>query len=327
MTAPIRITTLVGGIGGARFLKGLRVNPNLDISVIVNSGDDITMHGLRVCPDLDSVLYNLAGVADLDRGWGRADESWRLQDELADYLGERPWFNLGDQDFALHIFRTYLLNQGIPLHEIVLRQCARWNIAEKILPSTNNFVETRVHLEEALNGASWLHFQEWWVRYHAAPLVTRFQLEGAAEAKPAPGVLDAIAEADVILFAPSNPIVSIGTILEIPGIREALISTSAPIVGISPIIGDHPVLGMADRCLISLKLEASATSVATLYGSRREGGLLDGWLIADSDNGQVNQIEKLGISCLAIPLLMKNELLTQDMAAAAIAMAKSVTIR
>lgn len=327
MGTPMRITILVGGIGGARFLKGLRLIPNLDISVIVNNGDDITMHGLRICPDLDSVIYNLAGVSDLARGWGRADETWRIQEELASYLGEQPWFNLGDKDFATHIYRTQLLKQGIKLNEIVAAQCVRWNIEQKILPATNEYVETKVHLEEAFNGALWLHFQEWWVRYHAAPSATKFELAGGDEAKPAPGVLDAIESADLILLAPSNPIVSIGTILQIPGIREALIDSSVPIIGFSPIIGDHPVLGMADRCLSALKLETSATSVAALYGSRRDGGLLNGWLIADSDFEQVERIEKLGILCQAIPLLMKDELATKTMANAAIALAESVSIQ
>jgi LPPG:FO 2-phospho-L-lactate transferase len=325
MSAPSRITVLGGGIGAARFLKGLRLIPNLEISVIVNSGDDIWMHGLRICPDLDSVIYNLAGASDLVRGWGRGDETWTIQEELANYHGERPWFNLGDKDFATHIYRTELLSQGVKLNEIVAAQCARWGIAQKILPSTNEYVETQVHLAQVHDGKTALHFQEWWVRHRAALPAVGFELTGKDIAKPAPGVLEAIHGADVILFAPSNPIVSTGTILQVAGIREALVESSAPIVGVSPIIGGNPVLGMADKCLTALKLETSATSVATLYGSRSHGGLLNGWLIADSDSQQVEGIEKLGMACQAIPLLMSDDLATQTMAEAAIELAQSVS--
>lgn len=284
------------------------------------------MHGLRICPDLDSVMYNLAGISDVIRGWGRADETWRIQEELANYLGERPWFNLGDKDFATHIYRTELLSRGVKLNEIVATQCARWGIAQKILPSTNECVETQVHLAQIHEGKTTLHFQEWWVRYRATLPAVGFELFGKENANPAPGVLEAIHFADVILFAPSNPIVSIGAILQIIGIREALVESPAPIVGISPIIGKNPVLGMADKCLTALKLDTSATSVATLYGSRNNGGLLDGWLIADSDSEQVEGIEKLGIKCQAIPLLMTDDLATQTMAESAISLAHSVSV-
>lgn len=311
VSTPLKVVALAGGIGGARFLKGLRLIENLEISVVVNNGDDITMHGLRICPDLDSVIYNLAGESDLVRGWGRKDESWVVQEQLASYLGQTQWFNLGDKDYATHIWRTNLLNSGVALSEIVKMQCAKWGIAMKIMPATNDYVETQVQL---VDGEP-IHFQEWWVKHRAALATTGFKLTGAESAKPAPEVLAAINEADLIILPPSNPIVSIGMILQIPGIREAISNAKAPVVGVSPIIGGNPVLGMADKCLTALGLETSATSVAAQYGD-----LLDAWLIADSDADQVTAISELGIKCESAPLLMVDDLAAKEIAARAIAM-------
>ena len=148
MSAPIKVVALAGGIGGARFLKGLRLIDNLEISVIINNGDDITMHGLRICPDLDSVIYNLAGESDLVRGWGRKDETWVVQQQLAHYLGQEQWFNLGDKDYATHIYRTNLLSNGVELSEIVKLQCAKWGIGQNLMPATNDFVQTEVKLAD-----------------------------------------------------------------------------------------------------------------------------------------------------------------------------------
>lgn len=313
MSAPIKVVALAGGIGGARFLKGLRLIENLEISVVVNNGDDITMHGLRICPDLDSVIYNLAGESDLVRGWGRKDESWVVQEQLASYLGQAQWFNLGDKDYATHIWRTNLLTSGVTLSEIVKMQCAKWGISMKIMPATNDYVETQVQL---VDGEP-IHFQEWWVKHRASLAATGFNLTGAESAKPVPDVLAAISEADLIILPPSNPIVSIGMILQIPGIREAISSAKAPVVGVSPIIGGNPVLGMADKCLTALGLETSATSVAAQYGD-----LLDAWLIADSDADQVTAITELGIKCESAPLLMVDDLAAKEIATRAIAMVR-----
>lgn len=311
MKEPLKVVVLAGGIGGARFLKGLRLIDNLDISVIVNNGDDVTMHGLRICPDLDSIIYNLAGESDLVRGWGRKDETWVVQSQLAHYLGEAQWFNLGDKDYATHIYRTNLLNTGTPLSEIVKLQCSKWSIEMQIMPATDQFIETQVQLTD---GAP-IHFQEWWVKHRATLAASGFKLMGVENAVPAPGVLAAIAEADLVILPPSNPIVSIGMILQIPGIREAIAASTAPVVGVSPIIGDNPVLGMADKCLSALGLETSATSVAKHYGE-----LLDAWLIADSDNDQISEITKLKIKCESAPLLMTDDLAAKEIAARAIAM-------
>ena len=311
MSAPIKVVALAGGIGGARFLKGLRLIDNLEISVIINNGDDIDMHGLRICPDLDSVIYNLAGESDLVRGWGRKDETWVVQQQLSHYLGEEQWFNLGDKDYATHIYRTNLLNNGVALSEIVKLQCAKWGIDLDLMPATNDFVQTQVQLTDGQQ----IHFQEWWVKHRAALPATGFELAGVDSAKPAPGVLEAIAQADLIVLPPSNPIVSIGMILRIPGIRAAIMAAKAPVVGVSPIIGGNPVLGMADKCLTALGLETSATSVAQQYGD-----LLDAWLIADSDSAQISEITKLGIKCESAPLLMTDDQAAKEIAAKAIGM-------
>ena len=269
------------------------------------------MHGLRICPDLDSVIYNLAGESDLVRGWGRKDETWVVQQQLAHYLGQEQWFNLGDKDYATHIYRTNLLNSGVELSEIVKLQCAKWEIGLNLMPATNDFVQTQVQLTDGQQ----IHFQEWWVKHRAALPATGFGLEGVESAQPAPGVLDAIAQADLIILPPSNPIVSIGMILRIPGIRAAIMAAKAPVVGVSPIIGGNPVLGMADKCLSALGLETSATSVAVQYGD-----LLDAWLIADSDDDQVSTISNLGIKCESAPLLMTNDQAAKEIAMRAIAM-------
>ena len=311
VSTPLKVVALAGGIGGARFLKGLRLIENLDISVIVNNGDDITMHGLRICPDLDSVIYNLAGESDLVRGWGRKDETWIVQAQLAHYLGQEQWFNLGDKDYATHIYRTNLLNAGVALSEIVKLQCTKWGIDLNIMPATNDYVETQVQLVQG----DPVHFQEWWVKHRAALPATGFKLLGAEKAKPAPEVLSAIEAADLIILSPSNPIVSIGMILQIPGIKAAIMKAKAPVVGVSPIIGGNPVLGMADKCLSALGLETSATSVAAQYGD-----LLDAWLIADSDDDQVLAITNLGIKCESAPLLMTDDQAAKEIAAKAIGM-------
>jgi LPPG:FO 2-phospho-L-lactate transferase len=234
-----------------------------------------------------------------------------VQQQLAHYLGQEQWFNLGDKDYATHIYRTNLLNNDVELSEIVKLQCAKWGLELNLMPATNDFVQTQVQLTDGQQ----IHFQEWWVKHRAALPATGFELIGSESAKPAPGVLEAIAQADLIILPPSNPIVSIGMILRIPGIRDAIITAKAPVVGVSPIIGGNPVLGMADKCLSALGLETSATSVAQQYGD-----LLDAWLIADSDNDQISVVTKLGIKCESAPLLMTDDQAAKEIAMRAIAM-------
>ena len=300
----MRITVLAGGIGGSRFLLGLRAlgqdSTGHDITVIGNNGDDITLWGLRVCPDLDTVMYTLGNGISAERGWGREGETFRIKDELGSYGVEPTWFGLGDLDVATHLARTMWLRDGVGLHEVTRRLCERWQPGVRLLPSTNDGVETHVVLDDGRT----VHFQEWWVRLHADVPAREFRLVGADGAQPAPGVLDSIRDCDVVLLPPSNPVVSIGTILGVPGVRDALRSTSAPVVGVSPIIGGAPVRGMADACLTAIGVDTSAYAVAVHYGARERGGVIDGWLVDAVDAAAVEKLETEGLRCRAAPLWM-----------------------
>jgi LPPG:FO 2-phospho-L-lactate transferase len=304
----VRLTVLAGGIGGARFLRGVRAaHPDATITAIVNTGDDVTLHGLRICPDLDSCMYTLAGVHDHARGWGRTGETWRIKAELEAYGAEPTWFGLGDLDIATHLVRTRMLDAGFPLSDVTAAICERWQLGVRLLPMSDQRCETHVVVE--LDGArKAIHFQEWWIKYRASLDPVAFVQVGVDQATPAPGVLDAIADADAVLIAPSNPVVSIGTILGVPEIRAAVTATAAPVVGVSPIVGGAPVRGMADRCLPAIGVEVSAQGVGAHYGARKDGGLLDAWLVHDTDTADIP-----GVTVRALPLLM-----TDDDASAAI---------
>ncbi|GGX76726.1 2-phospho-L-lactate transferase [Streptomyces hiroshimensis] len=319
-----RIVVLAGGIGGARFLRGLKsAVPDADITVIGNTGDDIHLFGLKVCPDLDTVMYTLGGGIHEEQGWGRAGESFAVKEELAAYGVGPEWFGLGDRDFATHIVRTQMLGAGYPLSAVTEALCARWQPGVRLLPMSDDRVETHVLIDdpEGDEGArKAVHFQEYWVRLRAETPAHAIIPVGADQAKPAPGVLDAIAAADVILFPPSNPVVSVGTILAVPGVREAVAGASAPVVGLSPIVGDAPVRGMADKVLAAVGVESTAAAVARHYGS----GLLDGWLVDTVDAGAVGEVEAAGIACRAVPLMMTDTQATAAMAAQALALAEEV---
>jgi LPPG:FO 2-phospho-L-lactate transferase len=279
----MRITALAGGIGGARFLRGLlhRLSTGAhDVTVIGNTADDVTLHGLRVCPDLDTVMYTLGGGIHEGQGWGRNDERFTIAAELAAYGQGPDWFTLGDRDLATHVVRTRLLGQGLSLSQVTARLCERWQPGVRLVPMSDDRVETHVVVDDpdAEGGRRAIHFQEWWVRLHAAVPARQILAVGIEQSRPAPGVLDAIREADVVLLPPSNPVVSIGTILGVPGIRDALRGTLAPVVGVSPIVAGAPVRGMADACLTAIGVETSASAVAGLYAD-----FLDGWLVDDSD--------------------------------------------
>jgi LPPG:FO 2-phospho-L-lactate transferase len=313
-TDGMRIVSLAGGIGGARFLRGLKAAaPDSDITVIGNTGDDITLFGLRVCPDLDTVMYTLGGGINEDQGWGRAGETFTVKEELGAYGMEPQWFGLGDRDFATHIVRSQMLAAGYPLSQVTEALCDRWRPGVRLLPMSDDRTETHVVVSDEA-GRRAIHFQEWWVRLRASVPAEQIVLVGADEARPAPGVLDAIAEADVVILPPSNPVVSIGTILQIPGIRAAL--ETKTVVGVSPIIGGAPVRGMADACLTAIGVETSAQAVLELYGS----ALLDGWLVAEEDKG----VALDGVVVEARPLLMSGPEATRDIAAAALALAQSL---
>ena len=300
----MKIVVLSGGVGGARFLRGLReaVRDSGDtITAVVNTGDDMWLTGVRIAPDLDSIMYTLAGANDEVRGWGRVGESERVSEELRAYGVGWPWFTLGDLDLGTHLARTSLLRDGLPLSAVTDRITARWDLGVRLLPVTDDEVETHVVTD---NGT--MHFQEWWTRHRASLPARAFVQQNVDSSTPAPGVLAAIAEADVILVAPSNPVVSIGTVLGIPGIRAALAAASAPVVGVSPIINGAVVRGMADACLEAIGVQTAADAVALHYGSRASGGLLNAWLIDETDAGQSAVIEGAGIRVSAVPLWMRD---------------------
>jgi len=310
----MRIVSLAGGIGGARFLRGLKAAaPDAEITVIGNTGDDITLFGLRVCPDLDTVMYTLGGGINEEQGWGRADETFTVKSELAAYGVEPQWFGLGDRDFATHIVRTQMLSAGYPLSQVTEALCTRWNPGVRLIPMSDDRTETHVVIEDE-KGRRAIHFQEWWVRLRASIPARQIVLVGADDAKPAPGVLEAIAEADAVILPPSNPVVSIGTILQIPGIRAAL--EPKTVVGVSPIIGGAPVRGMADACLTAIGVPTTAQAVLELYGRP----LIDGWLVAEQDE----DVALDGVRVVARPLLMTDLGATADIARAALRLAEEV---
>jgi LPPG:FO 2-phospho-L-lactate transferase len=317
----MRITALAGGVGGARFLRGLRAHldrtPALSgstITVIGNTGDDIYLFGLRVCPDLDTVMYTLGGAIDEEQGWGRADETHTVQGELAAYGAAPQWFGLGDRDFGTHIARSQWLGQGLTLSEVTDRLCARWGLPDlgvRLLPMTDSPVQTHVVIGgEGQDPQRAVHFQEWWVRMHAAVPARKFLAVGMDHASAAPGVLEAIREADIVLLPPSNPVVSIGIILGVPGVRDALRGCAAPVVGVSPLISGAPVRGHADVCLSAIGVERTAQAVAGLYAD-----FLDGWLIDDVDGPATGFAPRLEVQVR--PLWMRDLETAADLAGAA----------
>jgi LPPG:FO 2-phospho-L-lactate transferase len=329
------ITVLSGGMGGARFLQGLwhgiragslpGVADDATVTVIANTADDLWVHGLKVCPDLDTVMYTLGEGIDPERGWGRRDETWSIAAELAEYGVDPTWFGLGDRDVATHLVRTQMLDAGYPLTEVTEALCRRWlspNYRERLrlLPMTDDRVETHVAIadEAAASGRRVVHFQEYWVRLRAEVPAETILFVGLDTATPAPGVIDAITDADLVILPPSNPVVSVGTILGVPRVREALTATTAPVVGLSPIVGGSHVRGMAEQMLTAIGVEVSAAGVGLHYGARGSGGLLDGWLVDDTDAGAVTRIEDAGIACRAVPLMMTDHDATAAMAAEAV---------
>lgn len=334
------LTVLTGGMGGARFLQGLLhgirtgalpgVARDAVVTVIANTADDIWVHGLKVCPDLDTVMYTLGDGIDTDRGWGRRDETWSVRADLAAYGVEPTWFGLGDRDVATHLVRTQMLDAGYPLSEVTAALCRRWltptyGAGLRLLPMSDDRVETHVAIADAEtpSGRRVVHFQEYWVRLRAGVPAEALVFVGLDEATPGPGVIDAITDADLVVLPPSNPVVSVGTILGVPRVREALTATRAPVVGISPIIGATHVRGMAEQMLTAIGVEVSAAAVGLHYGARSDtgsGGVLDAWLVADTDAEQVERVRAGGIACAAVPLLMTDVDATAAMAAAALAL-------
>jgi LPPG:FO 2-phospho-L-lactate transferase len=311
----VRITVLAGGFGGSRFITGVRdaMGREDDLRVIANTADDIWLFGLRVSPDLDTIMYTLGGGIDPERGWGRTDETWHAKEELAAYGEPQAWFGLGDRDLATHLVRTARLRQGRSLTEATAELCRRWDIGVTLLPMTDTEVET--HIATTVNGRDEVvHFQEYWIRHRAEVPVRGVELHGIDESRPTPEVLAAIEGSDVVLVAPSNPIVSIGPIVAVPGMREALRASRARVVGVSPIIGGAAVRGMADQLLDGLGIEGSAAGVALHLGARSNGGVLDGWLVDTEDAGEVERIQATGIDARSVPLYMRDAATTRQLA-------------
>jgi LPPG:FO 2-phospho-L-lactate transferase len=323
----LQVTALAGGVGAARFLRGVVAHlaedhPGSQLTIIGNTADDLRLYGLHVSPDLDTVLYTLGGGVHEEQGWGRADETFAVTSELAAYGVQPQWFTLGDRDMATHIVRTQMLG-GYSLSQVTAALGRRWlaslPVPTHLLPMSDDRVETHVVVREPVGPSHAIHFQEWWVRHHAQLPVEKIVLVGIEQARPAPGVLDAIAGADFLLLPPSNPVVSVGPILSVPGVRDAVRSMQAPVVGVSPIIGGRPVRGMADACLAAIDVDTSAAAVAALYSD-----VLDGWLVDEVDADAIGETAGLGVATRAMPLLMADPSTTRAIAGAAIDLALSL---
>ncbi|BBX21650.1 2-phospho-L-lactate transferase [Mycolicibacter terrae] len=317
----MKVTVLVGGVGGARFLLGVQKLLGLgrfggaddgaahELTAVVNVGDDAWMHGVRICPDLDTCMYTLGGGVDPERGWGHRDETWHAMEELARYGVQPDWFGLGDRDLATHLVRTQALRAGYSLTEVTAALCDRWQPGARLLPVTNDSCETHVVITDPADDSQRaIHFQEWWVRYRAEVPTHGFGFVGSEKASATAEVVEAIAEADVVLLAPSNPVVSIGAILAVPGIRAALRSTPASIVGYSPIVAGKPLRGMADTCLSVIGLDSTSQAVGAHYGARSGTGILDCWLVHEGEHAQVD-----GVTVRSAPLLMTDPAATAEM--------------
>lgn len=335
---------MAGGVGGARFLLGARRLLGLDapsdrddpphrVDAVVNVGDDAWMHGVRICPDLDTCMYTLGGGIDPERGWGHSGETWNARDELAAYGVQPDWFGLGDKDLGTHLVRTQMLNAGFRLTDVTEALCTRWSPGVSLLPVTDDRCETHVVVpadtdtgtDDAADPGGpdqrAIHFQEWWVRYRAQLPASDFVQIGAQQATPTEETLESIASADLVVVAPSNPVVSVGAVLAVPGIRAALRSTSAPVIGVSPVIDGSVLRGMADKCLTAIGVETSALAVARHYGARSGTGLLDGWLVAPGDGPEDGSGAVDGVAVREAPLLMTDPNATADMLTAAIELA------
>lgn len=290
------ITAIAGGVGAAKFLQGLvKVYPEKDIRVIVNTGDDIELYGLHISPDIDIVTYTLAGIVDEEKGWGVKNDTFYWLETIQKY-GYETWFKIGDKDLATHFYRTQLLKEGYSLTEITGKLCHHLGLNIKILPMTNDHFQTKVVTDKGV-----MHFQEYMVKRGAQDKVTNVVFDGVEKAKPAPGVINAVLDAKLIIICPSNPIVSIGPILSLKNVRKALTETKAKVVAISPIIRGAPLKGPADKLMRGLGLEVSAYSVANLYRD-----FIDTFIIDNMDQDEAQRIEKLGLKVVVTNTIMKN---------------------
>jgi len=291
------ITVLAGGVGAARLLAGLiQVVDPAELTAVVNTGDDLVLHGLEISPDLDTVTYTLAGAIDPERGWGLAGESWQAMESLRRFGGD-AWFNLGDRDLGTHLYRTTRRREGATLSEVTAEITAAWGLGLRLLPVTDDPLQTRVTVET--DGE--IGFQEYFVQRQHSVAVSAVRFDGAAKAAPAPGVLDAIASAGRVVIAPSNPIVSIGPLLAVPGVRDAVVARRDDVVAVSPIVAGAALKGPADRLMTELGHEASVVGVARIYAE------LAGTLVIDEADAELaDAVEAEGVRCVVAPTIMSS---------------------
>ena len=313
----MKVVALAGGVGAGKFLRGLvRAVAAEDVTVVVNTGDDLTVHGLHVSPDVDSVTYWLGGVADRERGWGRAGETFRATEELRAFGAEGAWFGLGDLDLGTHLHRTALLAAGRTLTEATAAVAARFGVTARLLPMSDDRVTTRIDAVDGRGRTLDLHLQEYWVLRGARDEVKAVRFEGAGQARPAPGVLESIEAADAVLVCPSNPIVSIDPILAVPGVRDTVAARRDVVVGVSPIVGGAPLRGMADRLLPVAAVEVSAAGVAEHYA-----GLLGGWVIDEVDASLAGRARATGAWVAVTGTIMTDDRAAEALARAALRLA------
>ena len=289
------VVTLAGGVGAAKLLTGLiRAHPPDDLLAVVNTADDTVLHGLHVSPDLDTVVYTLAGAINPDTGWGLADETWQAMDAL-DRYGGITWFRLGDRDLATHLYRTHRLDQGADLATVTAEIAAAWGLDLAVMPVTNDRIETRVTtVDEGEIG-----FQDYFVRRRHEVAATAIQVAGSEDARPAPGLIEALAGARTIVIAPSNPIVSIGPVFAVPGVREAVAARREAVVAVSPIVDGAALKGPADRLLRELGHECSVVGVARLYRDVAATMVID-----EADAHLADRVEAAGMACVVAPTVM-----------------------
>ena len=297
------VAVLCGGVGAARLLAGLvRTVPPAGVTAVVNTGDDMELHGLAISPDLDTVVYTVAGAIDPERGWGLRDETWNAMAALERY-GGATWFGLGDRDLGTHLYRTQRMREGAPLSTVTREIARAWGLELTVLPVTDDPLRTMLTIapEAGEDGGREIGFQDYFVaRRHAVP-VSRVRFAGAEEARPAPGVLEALSAADAVIIAPSNPIVSIAPLLAVPGVRDAVAARRDSVVAISPLVGGRALKGPADRLMRELGHEDSVVGVARLYAP------LAGTLVVDeADAGRAEEVRAAGLRCVVTDTIMRS---------------------
>lgn len=304
----MNIVALAGGIGAARFLRGLvRAVDPADLTVIANTGDDLRVHGLHVSPDLDTITYTLGGGVHPEQGWGREGETFAVATELRERYDRPDWFTLGDRDIATHLVRAEIMQRGGTLSEATKQITSAWDLPFKLLPMSDDPVATMI---QTVDGRR-LHFQQWWVGERSESPVARVWLDGADRARPAPGALAALQRADLVVLCPSNPVVSIGTILAIAPLRSLL--ADLPVVGVSPIVGGRVVRGMADKLLPVVEAEVSAVGVAGLYAD-----FLDGWVIDQVDEASAETLRERGLAVGVTDTMMTSPEVAESVARVAL---------